>query len=498
MRQIERPGPAVSLVPVFASGSQGMYEKSPNLGSPSMRSTGRRGATTFWLAVLTLAPALAAASEPAAASDQIWKFTARFHAVVLHLPIGLLGFVYLLEFYALLRPSTELRRIITLALVSTSLGAVAVAALGLLLAREGGYDDRTLNWHKWLGLAFVALTVTATVFQIRAYRRQATPSSRLVYRGFLATTAVLLTLAGHYGGNLTHGSQYLTKYAPDFVKKLVSNEDPSGALASTAAEAESYFTENIRPILAAKCYGCHGPDKQKGDYRADLPRAVFAAGESGQLAIVPGAPLESYLVQLIMLPGEHEDAMPPRGKEALTSEEILRIAHWVQNGATIVEGNELAQADVEPAEADDSHTAEAQATHPNASQPDDPGRNANAHDGAVDFATQIGPILEANCIRCHSKKRRKGRLALHDLKSALKGGKEHGPAVAPGDPKGSSLLALITVDDIDLLMPPEGDGDPLKANEIELIRRWLEDGAAWPEGVILKKPDEAGKLATRG
>ena len=475
-----------------------MYEKSLDLGNPSTRSIGRRCAAALCLVVCTVAPALAAAAEPAAANDQIWKFTARFHAVVLHLPIGLMGFVYLLEVYALFRSSTEVRRIITLALVCTSLSAVAVAALGLLLAQEGGYHGRTLSLHKWLGIAFVALILTATVLQIRAYRRRAVPSSKTSYRGFLAATAVLLTFAGHYGGNLTHGSQYLTKYAPDFVKKLVAEDSASTENGADATESGSYFAENIRPILAAKCFRCHGPEKQKGDYRADLKEALFAAGESEEPAIVPGEPMESYLIRLILLPGEHEDVMPPKGKAPLTSDEILRLVHWVQDGATMFQGNELAHGDAPATTTEDDAESAAPSAHEAEVADLQP---TEMPTGPVDFATHIAPILEANCISCHGKKKRRGRLALHDLKSTLKGGKEHGPAVVPGDPDKSPLLTLVKIgpedDDSDLMMPPDGDGEPLTANQIELIRRWLADGAKWPEGVTLKKPDDSEKLATR-
>jgi hypothetical protein len=99
----------------------------------------------------------------------------------------------------------------------------------------------------------------------------------------------------------------------------------------------------------------------------------------------------------------------------------------------------------------------------------------------IDFQRDIQPIFAAACASCHGAKKAAGQLRL-DLKSAaLKGGLS-GPLLMPGDSKQSRLLARILSHEGEGGEPrmPLG-GAPLKPEQIELIRRWIDEGAAWPE-----------------
>ena len=99
----------------------------------------------------------------------------------------------------------------------------------------------------------------------------------------------------------------------------------------------------------------------------------------------------------------------------------------------------------------------------------------------VDFEQQIKPILEFDCVRCHGPEKPKGGLRLDTRGGALKGG-DNGPALVPGKPDQSPLYTstILPADD-DKHMPPKGD--PLKKDQTELLRVWIEQGAAWPEGL---------------
>ncbi len=80
--------------------------------------------------------------------------------------------------------------------------------------------------------------------------------------------------------------------------------------------------------------------------------------------------------------------------------------------------------------------------------------------------------------------KQKGGLQLDTLGQALKGG-ESGTALAKGDPAKSLLIERISLEaNHDDIMPPKGD--PLKPAEIEILRQWITDGAAWPSGVTLR------------
>lgn len=95
----------------------------------------------------------------------------------------------------------------------------------------------------------------------------------------------------------------------------------------------------------------------------------------------------------------------------------------------------------------------------------------------VRFNEQIRPILSDKCFQCHGpdEKTREADLRLDDRTAAVDFG-----AIAPGMPEASEILARITTDDPDLRMPPaSAKKTPLTAAEIELLRRWIAEGAEY-------------------
>jgi len=91
------------------------------------------------------------------------------------------------------------------------------------------------------------------------------------------------------------------------------------------------FATTLWPVFQERCVSCHGPEKQKGDFRIDSPEAIMKAGENGA-AVVPGKPEESLIVKLISLPADHEDIMPAKG-DPLTPEQIASVTAWIAEGA---------------------------------------------------------------------------------------------------------------------------------------------------------------------
>ncbi len=99
-------------------------------------------------------------------------------------------------------------------------------------------------------------------------------------------------------------------------------------------------------------------------------------------------------------------------------------------------------------------------------------------EGAVDFDHQIRPILFSRCVGCHGADIAESGLRL-DSREAATGQLDSVEAIVPQRPEESELLRRVTSSDPDERMPPEGE--PLTAAEIELLRRWISDGAPWPE-----------------
>ncbi|MCH7727339.1 MAG: PSD1 domain-containing protein, partial [Planctomycetes bacterium] len=98
----------------------------------------------------------------------------------------------------------------------------------------------------------------------------------------------------------------------------------------------------------------------------------------------------------------------------------------------------------------------------------------------VDFQGQILPIFRAKCFDCHGPQEQEGQLRL-DAKAAVFRGGISGPSVVAGKSSRSPLLLRLTSKNDDERMPL--DEEPLTAEEIQLIRRWIDEGAVWPDGV---------------
>ena len=106
-----------------------------------------------------------------------------------------------------------------------------------------------------------------------------------------------------------------------------------------AASAPMDFAKDIQPLLAAKCYACHGAEKQKGGLRLDLKVATLAGGDNGPV-LIPGKSAESKLVHALAGLGE-QGIMPPKDKP-LTPAEIGKVRAWIDAGANWPDDGKLA------------------------------------------------------------------------------------------------------------------------------------------------------------
>ena len=106
---------------------------------------------------------------------------------------------------------------------------------------------------------------------------------------------------------------------------------------------------------------------------------------------------------------------------------------------------------------------------------------------ATDFAA-VQHILETRCVQCHGADKQKGELALHTAHNATQGGESGEPAIVPRKPDASVLIQRVALEeDDDEIMPPKGDS--LTASQQATLHSWIEEGAVWPEGVVLVERD---------
>ncbi len=107
--------------------------------------------------------------------------------------------------------------------------------------------------------------------------------------------------------------------------------DKEGAAGAKSGLKVSY-DKQVRPIFQAHCQGCHQPAKAGGGYVMTAFDRLKKGGESDEVAIVPGKPAESYLVEQIT-PEKDGKAVMPQNKPPLSAAEIELVKRWIAEGA---------------------------------------------------------------------------------------------------------------------------------------------------------------------
>jgi len=111
----------------------------------------------------------------------------------------------------------------------------------------------------------------------------------------------------------------------------------------------------------------------------------------------------------------------------------------------------------------------------------------------VEFASDVQPILEKSCLACHGPDRQEGGLRLDQKQSAVLGG-ESGPAILPGKSAESRMIRLVAGLEKDLVMPKKGER--LASEQIGILRAWIDQGAVWPDGLVLDGGSDKANLWT--
>lgn len=248
--------------------------------------------------------------------QSIFTLIGKLHPLWVHLPIGIL---LLAIFFQWLSNSTKyagLAIAIRPAYCIGMLSAIAAVISGWLLANSGTYPEQTLFVHRWLGVSVCMGTTLGYFLQDTLTRKM-----QNVFAGILFLSVIA---AGHYGGTLTHGEGYL------FANNSKTEVKPNTPI--TNVQEALVFAQLVQPILNEKCVGCHGPNRQKGKLRLDDSTYLLQGGEHGEVVKL-GVANESEMFKRITLDERDEHHMPPKGKPALTEQEITLINWWISSGA---------------------------------------------------------------------------------------------------------------------------------------------------------------------
>ncbi len=246
------------------------------------------------------------------------EFIGNFHPLLVHLPVGILLLAAVFQLLSRKEKYQSLSAAVNITLFLGMVSAIASCISGYLLSTAGDYDEELIFRHQWFGIALALISIAAWYL-----------NRNNMQTAWVAGLMVLfIIITGHLGGSITHGSDYLSKaFTSEGSERNAEKRKPI----PNVQEALVY-QDIIKPILTSKCYKCHGPNKQKGKLRLDIPDFILKGGKGGKV-IIGGNTDESELIKRILLARESDDHMPPLEQSQLSKTEMDLIHWWVSSGA---------------------------------------------------------------------------------------------------------------------------------------------------------------------
>lgn len=252
-------------------------------------------------------------------------FLGRFHVLILHLPIAFVLAVAGLEWLTRAHRRPELAPSLRILWAATAISALLTVILGYMHFSEGGFTGPSAIAHRALG---TSVAIVATLgWLLRSRGENFLPGLRAA---ICALLVVLVTLTGHFGGNLTHGDTYLVEFAPNPIRKLAGLEVARPPV--TDLNAADPFLDIVKPMFQARCASCHNKDKARGGLNLSSYATLMKGGKDG-VVVVAGDAKGSDLVRRISLTPDKDDFMPKEGKTPLTSGQVAIVKWWVDAGA---------------------------------------------------------------------------------------------------------------------------------------------------------------------
>ncbi len=105
-------------------------------------------------------------------------------------------------------------------------------------------------------------------------------------------------------------------------------------------------------------------------------------------------------------------------------------------------------------------------------------------DDDIDYQRHIKPLLAHKCAACHGSLSQEAGLRL-DAGQLIRRGGDNGPVIKPGSSLGSELIDRVSSSDPDYRMPPDGEGEPLTNQQIQMLSQWIDAGAVFPADEII-------------
>lgn len=198
-------------------------------------------------------------------------------------------------------------------LTVSCLAALITGITGFLLGLESEGKGNLLVWHQWLGGGVALAAVLWYVIDNKGY------GQHIAVKGLGIALLFLIGFAGHYGGMITHGEDFLALPGRKQPEKIPENPLIYGHV--------------VNRILENNCVQCHNPNKTKGQLLMTSLDDLLKGGETGN-TVIPGNPEKSEIIRRLHLPFEDEDHMPPEGESPLSNDQIQILERWIALGAS--------------------------------------------------------------------------------------------------------------------------------------------------------------------
>jgi uncharacterized membrane protein len=250
-------------------------------------------------------------------------FLGSLHPLVVHLPIGIVLLTLALEVF-MKNKNNSIHRAITLGWFLSSISGIVSALFGWLLGDNGYYFESQISIHRWSAILFVLLCFLIWILRYMNFK-----FSRPVNRLFNLCVVLLLTITGHFGGEMTHGQNYLLDKLP-FVEKEITPV-PISTLVASEPDSLFVFEDLVYPVLEEKCIACHNAKSRYGGLDMSTLEGMTHGGNSGA-GIKKGKPYESLIFKRVSFAHDHPKFMPPAGVP-LTYDQIATLEWWIDQGA---------------------------------------------------------------------------------------------------------------------------------------------------------------------
>ena len=254
---------------------------------------------------------------------ELLDFLGSLHPLIVHLPIGIVLLTIAIDVF-MRNKNNSVQRVITMGWFFSFFSGLLAAIFGWFLGDNGYYLESQINIHRWSGIAFVSICFILWLLRYTNFR-----FSKSFNRSVNLTSIILLMITGHFGGEMTHGQNYLFENLP-YTKKKISVTTLSESKRSNN-DSLFVYEDLIHPVMEEKCIACHNQNLASGGLNMSSIESMIKGGNSGA-GIQNGNPFESLIYKRVSFPHDHPKFMPPTGVP-LSYDQIATLEWWIDNGA---------------------------------------------------------------------------------------------------------------------------------------------------------------------